>query len=133
MVRTYSITELASEFGITPRAIRFYEDRGLIRPRRDGQTRIYREGDRHRLVAILRGKRLGFSLAEIGEWLDLYRLNDGCRRQAAATLSSLRARIHLLERQRSDIEVTLKELRQFELETSERLARLGPAQKIAAA
>ena len=132
MARTYSITELAAEFGVTPRAIRFYEDRGLIRPRRDGQMRIYREGDRHRLIAILRGRRLGFSLAEIGELLELYKLNDGCRRQAAATLDSLRARIHLLERQRGDIDVTLKELRQFEQETSERLTRLEPPQKTAA-
>ena len=68
----FTVGELAAELEVTPRALRFYEDRGLIQPRRAGQNRIYTRRDRARLILILRGKRLGFSLAEIKEWLDLY-------------------------------------------------------------
>src|SRR5258708_33337343 len=73
--RIYSIAELSREFAITPRTIRFYEDEGLIKPRRQGMTRLYTSGDRTRLSWILRGKRLGFSLAEIRELLDLYQVD----------------------------------------------------------
>jgi DNA-binding transcriptional MerR regulator len=112
--RPYSIGELADMFGITPRAIRFYEDRGLLAPRRVGKTRIFGDRDRVRLDFILRGKRLGITLAEIGEWLDLYDMDDGKRRQYEMLLQGSRRRIAELERQREDIEETLKELRAIE-------------------
>lgn len=105
----YTITELAEEFSITTRAIRFYEDKGLLRPGRSGQNRIYSRSDRARLMLILRGKRLGFSLGEIGDMLDLY---DGGRgEQYRATLEKVHERIATLERQRADIDVTLGELK----------------------
>ncbi len=112
--RAYSIGELAEIFGITPRAIRFYEDRGLLTPRRVGKTRIFGRRERVRLDFILRGKRLGISLAEIREWLDLYDMDDGERRQFEALLQGSRKRIADLERQREDLEETLKELRAIE-------------------
>ena len=110
----YSIGELAEMFGITPRAIRFYEDRGLLAPRRAGKNRIFGDRERVRLDFILRGKRLGISLAEIGEWLDLYDMEDGERRQYKALLEGSRKRIAELERQRDDLDATLKELRDIE-------------------
>ncbi len=112
--RAYSIGELAGMFGITPRAIRFYEDRGLLSPRRVGKTRIFGDRDRVRLDFILRGKRLGITLAEIGKWLDLYDMDDGKRRQYEVLLQGSRQRIAELERQREDIDETLKELRSIE-------------------
>lgn len=112
--RAYSIGELAEIFGITPRAIRFYEDRGLLTPRRVGKTRIFGRRERVRLDFILRGKRLGISLAEIREWLDLYDMDDGERRQFEALLEGSQKRIADLERQRNDLEETLKELRAIE-------------------
>jgi DNA-binding transcriptional MerR regulator len=112
--RAYSIGELAELFGVTPRAIRFYEDRGLLTPRRVGKTRIFSDRERVRLDFILRGKRLGISLAEIGDWLDLYNMEDGERRQYKALLEGSRQRIADLERQRADLEETLKELRTIE-------------------
>ena len=112
--RAYSIGELATLFGVTPRAIRFYEDRGLLSPRRVGKTRIFGDRDRVRLDFILRGKRLGITLAEIGKWLDLYDMDDGKRRQYEVLLQGSRQRIAELERQRDDIDETLKELRSIE-------------------
>ena len=110
----YSIGELASMFGITPRAIRFYEDRGLLAPRRAGKNRIFGDRERVRLDFILRGKRLGISLADIGEWLDLYDMDDGERRQYEVLLEGSRKRIAELERQRDDLDATLEELRAIE-------------------
>lgn len=110
----YSIGELAELFGITPRAIRFYEDRGLLAPRRAGKNRIFGDRERVRLDFILRGKRLGISLTEIGEWLDLYDMEDGERRQYKVLLEGSRKRIADLERQRDDLDATLKELRDIE-------------------
>ena len=111
-MRTYTISELAEEFGITPRAIRFYEDEELIKPTRQGQTRIYAPRDRARLALILRGKRVGFSLIEIKEMLDLYDINDGQATQLAYSIKKFDERINSLERQRADIEHALDELRQ---------------------
>ena len=112
--RAYSIGELAEIFDITPRAIRFYEDRGLLTPRRAGKNRIFSDRERVRLDFILRGKRLGISLAEIGEWLALYDMEDGERRQYEALLEGSRKRIAELERQRDDLDATLSELRAIE-------------------
>jgi DNA-binding transcriptional MerR regulator len=111
-MRTYSISELSEEFGITPRAIRFYEDEELIKPTRQGQTRIYAARDRARLALILRGKRVGFSLTEIKEMLDLYDINDGQATQLSYSIKKFDERINALERQRADIEQALTELRE---------------------
>jgi DNA-binding transcriptional MerR regulator len=110
---SYTITDLSLAFNITPRAIRFYEDQGLIRPERQGQNRIYSRRDRARLAWILRGKNVGFSLAEIRELLDLYDAGDGRTRQRARTLELCAARIETLEEQRADIDATIEELKQF--------------------
>lgn len=111
MKKTFTITELAEAFQVTPRAIRFYEDKGLLSPRRQGQARIYSRGDRARLALILRGKRLGFSLAEIAELLSLYDPEDGQVEQIRQLSLRAAARISELERQQREIESLLAELR----------------------
>ena len=112
--RAFGIGELASMFDVTHRAIRFYEDQGLLAPKRVGKTRIFGDRDRVRLQFILRGKRLGFSLAEIRGWLDLYDREDGERHQYRALLRESRERIADLERQRDDLNETLRELKTIE-------------------
>lgn len=112
-LRSYSIKELACDFGVTPRTLRHYEDQGLISPERQGQNRIYSAEDRVRLAWILRGKRVGFSLSEIGEMLDLYDLGDGRETQRAVTVERCRDRIRALEAQRDDINATIEELQEF--------------------
>jgi len=119
---TFGIGKLADMLGITPRTIRFYEDQGLLSPRRIGKTRIYSDRDRVRLQLILRGKRLGFSLADVREWLDLYDLEDGQRRQYEVLLAESRKRIADLEQQRLDLTQTLDELKTIEAFAMEQLA-----------
>ena len=109
----FSISDLCAEFGVTPRALRFYEDEGLIAPERRGTQRIYSHADRARLAWILRGKRVGFSLAEIKEMIDLYDIGDGRRVQKQVTLERCRDRIELLENQKRDIDAHIAELQQF--------------------
>jgi DNA-binding transcriptional MerR regulator len=121
----YTISQLAEDLGVTPRAIRFYEDQGLVSPRRLGQMRVYSRRDRGRLVLILRGKRLGFSLGEIGEWLNLYDVGDGQRAQLLTLRSKGRARIRELERQKADLELTLSELREIDRQVTARLHDQG--------
>jgi len=105
-----TITELAREAGITARAIRFYESKGLLTPRRAGTTRIYTHRERGRLQLILRGKRLGFSLTDIGEYLDLYDADPTQHDQIVLLLDKVNNRIGELESQKADIDDTLKEL-----------------------
>ena len=109
--RTFTIRQLCIEFKCTPRALRFYEDKGLLSPARDGLNRVYSYKDRARLQLILRGKRVGLALAEIREILDLYELDDGGAMQNAKSLVKFRERIVELEAQRNDIEQAIEELR----------------------
>jgi len=108
--RTYTIRQLCLEFKCTPRALRFYEDKGLLNPARDGMNRVYSYKDRGRLVLILRGKRVGLSLAEIGEILDLYDADDTGAQQAAISLRRFRERIVALEQQKKDIDDAIAQL-----------------------
>ena len=112
-VRLYSIGDLCAEFELSHRAIRFYEDRGLLSPQRIGGNRIYSARDRARLELILRGKRLGFALADIKELLELYDSDPDHLEQLRATLTKGRARIAELERQQQEIVLTVKELREI--------------------
>ena len=105
-----TITELAREAGVTARAIRFYESKGLLTPCRAGTTRIYTHRERGRLQLILRGKRLGFSLTDIGEYLDLYDADPTQHDQIVLLLDKVNNRIGELESQKADIDDTLKEL-----------------------
>jgi DNA-binding transcriptional MerR regulator len=124
--RTYTIRQLCKEFDCTPRALRFYEDKGLLAPARDGLNRVYSYRDRARLRLILRGKRVGLALAEIGEILDLYDVGDGGVAQAAKMLGKCRERISALERQRVDIDSAIEELKLAAENLEQRLAAMGP-------
>jgi DNA-binding transcriptional MerR regulator len=111
---TWTIGELARTFGITTRTIRFYEDEGLLQPERDGQTRIYRPRDRVRLKLILRGKRLGFSLSESRELIDMYSPDADNRDQLEALLDKIADRRRQLEQQKRDIAAMESELNEVE-------------------
>ena len=119
----YSIGDLAREFDVTPRAIRFYEDHGLLAPRRSGQRRIYSPRDRTRLKLTLRGKRLGLSLSEIRELIDMYEPGRDERPQLERFLAVLKAHTAALLRQRGDIEAQLSELQAFEKKIKKQLKR----------
>jgi DNA-binding transcriptional MerR regulator len=109
----HSIGQLCDEFGVTARALRFYEDEALIAPERRGTQRLYTDRDRARLAWILRGKRVGLSLAEIKELLDLYDIGDGRRMQRLKTVEICQARVDKMKQQQVDIEATIKELESF--------------------
>lgn len=111
--RQYGIGALAAAYGLTARAIRFYEDKGLLRPRREGMQRLYGHQDYARLELICRGKRLGFSLAEISGFLRLYDTDPAQTAQMTYLVRHGRARIAALEQQRRDIDATLGELRRM--------------------
>jgi len=121
---TYTISELSAEFDVTTRTIRFYEDQGLLKPKRNGLSRIYSPRDRVRLQLVLRGKRIGFSLAEIRDIMDMYDSEPGEVGQLAYMLDKLVQRRTMLNRQKIDIELTLKELDQIETQCRERLATM---------
>jgi DNA-binding transcriptional MerR regulator len=112
--KLYSVTELAKELGVTPRAIRFYESKGLVAPRRAGTTRVYTHRDRGRLILILRGKKLGFSLREIKDYLDLYVVDTTLAEQIHMLIKGVRTRVALLEDQREALEESLAELKAIE-------------------
>ena len=123
----YTITELTREFDITTRTIRFYEDEGLISPKRHGRTRLFRSSDRRLLMAILRGKRLGFSIAEIREVLEMYKSPPGEETQLRKLVKKVSDRRKSLLQKRKDIDETIAELDQVEEQSLGRLAELGVA------
>ncbi len=124
--RTYTIRQLCREFAVTPRALRFYEDKGLLSPGRNGMNRIYSPRDRARLVLILRGKSVGFSLGELREMLDLYDVDDVHVTQMAASITKFRKRIVALEAQRANIELAIEGLRTTTAAVETRLSELRP-------
>lgn len=111
--RRYSIGEMCEDFAVTARALRFYEDEALIAPERRGTARVYSERDRARLAWILRGKRVGLSLADIRELLDLYDVGDGRETQRVRTIERCQEQVDRLARQRVDIDATIAELNDF--------------------
>ncbi len=110
----YTVNQLAEELGVTARALRFYEAKGLLAPRRLGNTRVYTKRDRARMMLILRGKRLGFSLAEIREYLGLYTADRNHSEQIRLLLEKVRLRLSELEQQRRDLDTTMAELKAIE-------------------
>jgi len=120
----YSISELAREFDVTPRAIRFYEAEGLLAPRREGQRRIYTPRDRTRLKLTLRGKRLGLTLSEIRELIDMYEPGRDERPQLERFLAVLESHKKSLVQQRADIEAQLGEIQTFEKRVRKQLRRV---------
>ncbi|KZC98242.1 MerR family transcriptional regulator [Oceanibaculum pacificum] len=121
MTESYSIAQLAEAFGVTHRTIRFYEGEGLLSPARQGNRRVFSAGDRIRLKLILRGRRLGFSLAEIKEILGLYDSQQGETAQLRHLVGKIRERRELLRRQRADIDAILDELDRLEAACTDRL------------
>lgn len=127
---TYTITELAREFDITPRAIRFYEDQGLLSPKREGaggRTRVYSARERTRLKLTLRGKRLGLTLSEIKSLVDMYESPKDSAAQLNRFLLVLARHREMLEQQREDLEVTLAEIAAHEEQCRSMLAGDKPA------
>ena len=123
--RSYGIGDLADEFGLTHRTIRHYEDEGLLSPARDGLNRIFSRRDRARLALICRGKRLGFSLAEIKDFLELYDTDDAQLEQMRYLQDRARRRLEALERQLQDVQQTLRELRVIDDQITEHLHQHG--------
>src|SRR5258706_5069429 len=124
--RTFTIRQLCLEFKCTPRALRFYEDKGLLAPARDGLNRVYSYKDRARLQLILQGKRVGLALAEIGEILDLYEVDDGGAQQAARSLRKFQERIVALEQQKIDVHEQILALKAGCEAMERRLAQTRP-------
>jgi DNA-binding transcriptional MerR regulator len=121
----YTITELTREFGISTRTLRFYEDEGLIHPVRRGRTRLYRPSDRHLVRQVLRGRRLGFSINEIREIIQVYKTPPGEVAQLHLLIGKIEEKRQSLRQKRRDLEDTLQELDRAEDACVERLAELG--------
>lgn len=119
----FAIADLAREFGISTRAIRFYESKGLLSPERVGSTRVFRRRDRARLILILRGKRLGFSLRDVSEYLSLYDADRTHRAQVSRLIELVDKRVALLDQQMSDLRTTISELGELRKLAAEQLAR----------
>jgi DNA-binding transcriptional MerR regulator len=135
MTKTFTIRQLTKEFSVTARTLRFYEDEGLIGPERRGQTRIYSVKDRARIILILRGRRLGFSLAEIREYLEMYDTNNNSR-QLNHARKKCEERIVAFEKQKQDIDLAISELKRSLVEIDQHLADIdadAPAEEAAAA
>ncbi len=126
----YTISELAAEFGVTARTLRFYEDKGLLQPMRSGQTRVYSATDRARLRLILRGKRVGFTLEEIREMMDLETLESDGTIHLSISLQRFRDRIKDLKQQQSDIKLSIAELEAGCAWIEARLAAREPSETI---
>ncbi len=124
--RSFTIRQLCREFGATPRALRFYEDKGLLAPARNGLNRVYSYKDRARLQLILRGKRVGLALAEIREILALYDKGDGGVTQDATALRKFRQRIAAFEQQRKDVDEAIATLEAACARLEKRLAEVRP-------
>jgi DNA-binding transcriptional MerR regulator len=127
MDKIYSVTELARELDVTARTIRFYEDQGLILPQRAGTTRVYTHRERARMILILRGKRLGFSIKEIKEFLDLYVVDITKTSQLQLLLAKVRERARTLAEQKRALDETLRELKDIEKLTVDALHKKGVA------
>ena len=125
----YSVTGLAENLGITPRTLRFYEDKKLLTPRRAGNARVYTHRDRGRMILILRGKRLGFTLSEIREWLDLYDSDPGQVEQMRKLAGRAGARLTVLKQQRKDIDATITELQDIIGAVEHHLAAAGTSKQ----
>jgi DNA-binding transcriptional MerR regulator len=121
----FAIADLAREFGISTRAIRFYESKGLLNPERVGSTRVFRRRDRARLILILRGKRLGFSLRDISDYLSLYDADRAQRAQVNLLVDMVDQRMQMLEQQLADLQPTIAELHEIKKLAGERLAQAG--------
>ena len=128
-VQEFSIGVLAREFGVTTRTIRYYEDEGLLSPERRGQKRVYGPRERVRLRLILRGKRLGFSIAEIREILDMYQSEPGEAGQLRHLIGKIAERRAALERQRADIDQTMADMAEIEARCERALAAMAPAKR----
>ena len=124
--RTYTIRQLCNEFKVTPRALRFYEDKGLLSPAREGLNRVYNHRDRARLILILRGKRVNLSLAVIRDILDLYKADETGAAQMAKSVRKFREQIVALEAQRGDLDHAVAELKEAVAVFESRLAEVRP-------
>lgn len=127
--RTYTISELAREFGVTPRALRFYEDKDMLHPGRDGMMRVYTNRDRARLKIILQCKRVGLPLADIREILDLYGMGDNERAQKREALNKFRQQVDTLKQQRNDIDAAMVELHRGISWLEDQLEKIGPGEE----
>jgi DNA-binding transcriptional MerR regulator len=127
----FTIRDLTREFSVSARTLRFYEEKGLLAPRRNGQERLYTRRDRARLKYVLMGKSVGFSLEEVREMLDLYDLGDGQQTQLRVALSRFEERIGRLERQRSDIDRAIAELERAKCAVADLLSSRGRGEAVA--